>query len=126
VSSPKDAALAVSRIPYQLGILAPSETTTRLIDQNLSNFDENVLKRANKSDDFHHVAGWHTRHSSTNYATENFYAPIASPQTMLLLRSGSLIEHAILLCGLFLGMGYQSYIAIGKGISCFCQLKIKC
>ena len=117
-STPKDAALAVSRIPYQLGVLAPSEATSRLISQSLSNYDESILKKANKADEFSHVAGWHTRHTPTVYATENFYSPIASPQTMLLRRSGSLIEHAILLCGLFLGMGYQSYVAIGKGKSC--------
>ncbi|KAJ1554910.1 hypothetical protein HK405_003744, partial [Cladochytrium tenue] len=47
-------------------------------------------------------------------AAETLGAPVAQPASVLLRRGGSLLEHALLLCDLLLGLGLQAYVAIGK------------
>ncbi|KAJ3089809.1 hypothetical protein HDU96_003632, partial [Phlyctochytrium bullatum] len=126
IVTPQQAAIAVSRIPYHLPSVPRSELSRKLASAKLSADEEEQLGIAGNASgggvnglssdlsDGCGLAGWALRYSSHLLATENFYAQICSPQTMLLSRRGSLIEHAILLCGLFLGMGYQAYVAIGK------------
>ncbi|KAJ3411147.1 hypothetical protein HDV05_002661 [Chytridiales sp. JEL 0842] len=113
ISSPKEAAIAVANIPYHHGIVHVSDTTKRLISQHLSAAEEDSVASNGTSDSLS-VAGWPLMHSPFMEATENFYAQVSSPQTMLIKRKGTLMEHAVLLCGLLLGMGVQAYIAIGK------------
>lgn len=61
-------------------------------------------------------ASWKFRGgSSSNVASHSFFASIMSPSSMLFARKGSLIEHAILLCSLFLGKGMNAFVAVGQG-----------
>ncbi|KAJ3108067.1 hypothetical protein HDU97_002302 [Phlyctochytrium planicorne] len=113
IITPQDAAVAVARIPYQLPTVPRSEHSRRLLSLHLSSAEEEKITDGELSDSIA-VAGWPLKNAPHGIATENFYAQISSPQTMLLSKRGSLIEHAILLCNLLLGMGFQSYVAIGK------------
>ncbi|KAJ3325057.1 hypothetical protein HDU76_013262 [Blyttiomyces sp. JEL0837] len=115
VSTPREAAIAVSCVPYQLGATSRSDISEKMISQHLAASEEMVIRKLEASQlDGGAVAGWHLRFAPQIYATENFFAQVSSPQTMLMRRRGSLFEHALLLCGLLLGMGLQSYVAIGK------------
>ncbi|KAJ3206164.1 hypothetical protein HDU67_008350 [Dinochytrium kinnereticum] len=113
IITPQQAAVAVARIPYQLPIVPRAELSRRLMSQFMSSEEEERIDGGEVPDSLA-VAGWPLRNTPQGLATENFFAQIASPQTMLLARRGSLVEHAILLCGLLLGMGFQAYVAIGK------------
>ncbi|KAL7754310.1 Coiled-coil and C2 domain-containing protein 2A [Sorochytrium milnesiophthora] len=49
---------------------------------------------------------------------ENLRSQVCTPSTMLTRRYGTAMEHAILLCGLMLGVGIDAYIAIGTSQRC--------
>ncbi|KAJ3187590.1 hypothetical protein HK101_009343 [Irineochytrium annulatum] len=111
--TPQDAAMAVSRIPYIIPIVPRSTATKRLMALHMSAAEEKVVDNSLMTDSTA-IAGWMLCQNPHSVATENFYGQISSPQTMLLSRRGSLIEHSLLLCGLLLGMGFKAYVAIGK------------
>ncbi|KAI8846663.1 hypothetical protein BC829DRAFT_261294 [Chytridium lagenaria] len=113
IVTPQQAAVAVARIPYQLPVVPHTEASRRLISLHVSAEEEERIGEGEITDSAA-TAGWPLRYAPHGLATENLFAQIAAPQTMLLARRGSLMEHAILLCGLMLGMGFQSYVAIGK------------
>jgi len=52
--------------------------------------------------------------SITPYNTDSFFRQFNSPNTVLFKRRGSLFEHCMILCDLFLGIGCDAYIAVGK------------
>lgn len=112
--SARDAALAVSRIPFQMDVSIMTEVTKQTMSQLLEVCEEERLEAVDEMFGNDAVSGWILGAQPANYATENFFAQVSSPQTMIMRRKGSLLEHASLLCGLFLGMGFQSYVAIGK------------
>ncbi|KAJ3234634.1 hypothetical protein HDU81_001289 [Chytriomyces hyalinus] len=114
IKTPIDAAVEVSRIPYYPSMVGRSRETDQLISLNLSDKEEESLVLSDQSVEAQTLAGWHAQYPWSLAATQNFYGHVASPQTMLLQRRGTLLEHAILLCNLLLGMGLSSYIAIGR------------
>jgi hypothetical protein len=115
ISTPKEAAIAVANIPYHLGIVHRSENSKKMISQYLTSAEEEALSHSEGCESLT-VAGWPLRYNPAMDATENFYSQISSPQTMLIKRKGSLMEHAILLCGLLQGMGCHAYIAVGRSM----------
>ncbi|KAI9327055.1 hypothetical protein BDR26DRAFT_876141 [Obelidium mucronatum] len=114
MESPQDVAREISRIPYYTAIVTRSKKTEILISKHLSDAQEECLDRADRTLDGQSVVGWISQHNWTLSATQNFFAQVASPQTMLLQRKGTLLEHAMLLCNMLLGMGMPSYVAIGQ------------
>jgi hypothetical protein len=92
---------AVSSLPFEQPIVVPQWSTQEFIQTN-----ENVQKNP--------LASFKLRVSPGGYATETFISQVSSPSTILVRRSGSLIEHAILLCSLFLGKDVQAFVAIGE------------
>ncbi|KAJ3267309.1 hypothetical protein HDU77_000022 [Chytriomyces hyalinus] len=114
IKTPIDAAVEVARIPYYPSMVGRSRETDQLISLNLSDKEEESLVLSDQSVEAQTLAGWHAQYPWGLAATHNFYGHVASPQTMLLQRRGTLLEHAILLCNLLLGMGLPSYVAIGR------------
>ena len=54
--------------------------------------------------------------SLTSYNTDSFFRQFNSPNTVLYKKRGSLFEHCMILCDLFLGIGCNAYVAVGKCI----------
>ncbi|ORY66769.1 hypothetical protein LY90DRAFT_667933 [Neocallimastix californiae] len=52
--------------------------------------------------------------SITPYNTDSFFRQFNSPNTILFKKRASLFEHCMILCDLFLGIGLDAYVAIGK------------
>ena len=112
IQTAKDAAIAVSRIPYDFNIVARSEKTLALMKQHLSSIDEEKAIKWDANTGIQ-ISKCLLRNSPHLLATDNYFAQVASPQTMILKKCGSLLEHAILLCGLLLGKGINSFVALG-------------
>lgn len=99
-----DIAIAVAQIPFKTWVIPSSGS----------------LKIENNNDEEAHLySRGHSGHSGGAGAgnpgnmTNSFHAPITSTSSMILNRRGTLMEHAILLCGLFLGRGVNAYVAVG-------------
>ncbi|KAI9309973.1 hypothetical protein DFJ73DRAFT_968909 [Zopfochytrium polystomum] len=118
VASPKSAALAVAQIPFRSDPIAPTGATRDARDGCASGCGvravEAGLAGAVVDLPICAVGGWERSASLHSRATECFFGMMNCPQTMIMRRSGSLMEHAILLCGLLLGLGLQAYVAVGK------------
>ncbi|KAJ3211817.1 hypothetical protein HDU82_004805 [Entophlyctis luteolus] len=115
IKTPSDACMEVARIPTFVGNVERSKETMKLMAKHLSDAEESRISNADFTLELKNVAGWSRQHFWANSATHNFFGQVASPQTMLLRRKGTQLEHAILLCNLLIGLNMPSFIAIGKG-----------
>ncbi|ORY49523.1 hypothetical protein BCR33DRAFT_847478 [Rhizoclosmatium globosum] len=113
ISTPQDAAKHVARIAYRTAIVARSKMTNLLISKCLSDAQEEALARADRIMENQSAAGWRAQYGWCLSATQNLFAQVSSPQTVLLQKQGTLMELSMLLCGLLLGLGIPSYVAIG-------------
>lgn len=60
------------------------------------------------------VAAWKVKANPAELVSENFHVQFSSPSTMMGRREGTLMEHAMALCSMLLGLGANAYVAIGN------------
>ena len=101
---------AVSTIPFKTRDVPPSEVTKHL--NFIHQRRENSLGFDALSSSY--VAAWKVKANPPDLISENFHTQFSSPSAMLARREGSLMEHAMLLCSLLLGIGANAYVAIGN------------
>ncbi|KAI8616421.1 hypothetical protein BC830DRAFT_201968 [Chytriomyces sp. MP71] len=114
IQTPTEAATEVARIPYYCSITDRSRQTEELISFLLNDKQEETLIRADQSMEKRTLCGWNNQYSWTVAATYNLYAQVSTPHTMIIQRRGTLLEHAVFLCNLLLGIGIPSFVALGK------------
>ncbi|ORZ35634.1 hypothetical protein BCR44DRAFT_37706 [Catenaria anguillulae PL171] len=99
-----DIANYVARIPFYSSWTAFSDTTHRQLSK-LTSAIANKLHHSTQplSDSFLHPV----------VCAESRFTQVATPGSLVSRGFGSVLDHAILLCSLFLGAGHDAYLAIG-------------
>ncbi|KAI8920524.1 hypothetical protein BC831DRAFT_478987 [Entophlyctis helioformis] len=140
LTTPNDLAASVGCIPYKPQVISPSDrslfyqkkaasTPTAAPHPSPANAagpgvggapsNQHHACRTAEHTDMHsgesaNLSAWYYKGNPAAYATETFFGQVASPSSMLLVRAGSVLEHACLLCSLFLGRHMNAFVAIGE------------
>ncbi|KAI9204569.1 uncharacterized protein BJ171DRAFT_504703 [Polychytrium aggregatum] len=109
---PELAARAVAAIPYE-SRRVPSSPVSQSYQSLLSIAETENLDRS-EPPPWNSIAGWRTQLNAPAMACLNIHERINSPSTMIIRKRGNLMEHAVLLCGLLIGMGKNAFVALGK------------
>lgn len=100
---------SLSTIPFKNKVTPESELTGQLrtfkASRALEGFDSLTSNQS---------AAWSLAASPPDFLSENFFAQMSSPSSMIARREGSLLEHAIGLCSMLLGKEENAYVAIGN------------
>lgn len=115
-----DISKAVASIPYILPKAMPSVISSQLSakqERTPTDNSDGTFKKYGFDNAISNscVRAWDIDFIPTNCCSVNFFAQISSPQSVILRKRASLIEKAVMLCNLIIGLGQEAYVAIGKG-----------
>ena len=109
-STKEEIARFVSLIPSSTDMLPISDESRRILSSfSAINISKLYYYIPNESSSIQFYST-----SITSYNTDSFFRQFNSPNTVLYKKRGSLFEHCMILCDLFLGIGCSAYVAVGK------------
>jgi hypothetical protein len=109
INSVDELCKSFSAIPFKNKTMPESDLTAQLRKLETYQNEPSGFDSLNS----YQSAAW-TLASPPNFLSENFFAQMSSPSSMIARREGSLLEHTMGLCSMLLAAGENAYVAIGN------------